>query len=311
MPLQTVHRPVTLDDVAGNETTVESLRSVLGRKKDKPHSFLFTGNSGCGKSTMVGILKNELKCSKHDFYEYNTSNTRGIDTIRDIIDNSQFAPMAGAVKLFVLEEAAGLTGPAQESLLVILENPPAHVFFALCTTEPEKLKPTIKRRCHTYDMKPLSTSQIIDLLNKILEKEGVADFPENVLIKIASVCDGSPGKALILLDTTIDVQDDAIAFQVIEDATVATSNIVEIARVLIKGGGEWQSIASMVKGLTGEPEGIRRAFLGYFKAVLLNNGSDRIANILEAFFDSCAYSGAGGLVLEIYRAWQRSVDVPF
>ena len=307
MPLHTNHRPANFDELIGNESVVASLKSVLSREKDRPHSFLFTGDSGCGKTTCARILKTELNCSNSDFYLYNSSNTRGIDTIREIIDNCQFAPMNGDVKLFILEEFHQVTGPAQEALLVILEEPPSHVYFALCTTEPEKLKPTIKRRCHVSEMKPLLLPELNKLLNQVLQKEGIKSFPDDVINKIISVCDGSPGKALNLLDTVIDIPNDDQAFKAIEDATVSESNIAEIARILIKGGGQWQSIAQMINGLSGEPESLRYAFLGYFSKVLLNNQSDRVAEILTVFMEPVMYSLRPGLIAEIYLAWKASL----
>jgi len=314
LPLHTVHRPKTFDEIVGNESTVESLKAVLSRKKDRPHSFLFTGNSGTGKTTCARILKDELNCSNSDFYNYNASNTRGIDTIRDIIDNCQFAPMNGDVKLFILEECHMWTPQAAESILVILEQPPEHVFFALCTTEPAKLKPTVKRRCHLSEMKPLLLPEILKLLESVLEKEGVKEFPDDVLVKIADVCNGSPGMALNLLDTVIDIADNETAFLAIESATVSEANIAHIAQVLIKGNGQWKDVAILVKGLSGEPESLRYAFLNYFNKVLLGRGkdTDRIAEILTVFMEPCMYSGAGGLTTEIYLAWKASIPTtPF
>jgi len=266
--------------------------------------------AGTGKTTMARILKGELNCSNSDFYLYNASNTRGIDTIRDIIDNCQFAPMNGDVKYFVMEECHMWTPQAGESILVLLEEPPSHVYLALCTTEPSKLKPTIKRRCHISEMKPLLLPQILKLLKSVLEKEGVKEFPNGILTKIADVCDGSPGKALNLLDTVIDVADDETAFQAIEDATVSEASIAQIAQVLIAGNGQWQSIAKMITGLSGEAESLRYAFLGYFSKVLLNNrsGSDKIAEVLTIFCEPVMYSGAGGLTAEIYLAWKASIQ---
>jgi DNA polymerase III gamma/tau subunit len=308
MPLHTIHRPQTLDDIIGNESVVESLRAVLSRDKDRPHSFLFTGNSGCGKTSMSRILKHELQCADSDFYLYNSSNTRGIDSIRDIQESCQFAPMNGDVKLFSMEECHMWTPQAMESVLVLLEEPPPHVYFVLCTTEPEKLKPTVRRRCHSYEMKPLNTIQLNKLISRTLLKEGVKEFPDDVINKIISVCDGSPGKALNLLDTVIDVADDEHAFKVIEEASISESNIAEIARMLLSGNGLWSSIARMIEGLTGEPESLRRAFLGYFGKVLLNPQSnfDKVAAIMMNFMEPVFNTGKPGIALAIYFAFKES-----
>ena len=199
-----------------------------------------------------------------------------------------------------------LTVPAQESLLVILEEPPKHIYFALCTTEPAKLKKSLKRRCHSYEFAVLTPIQIKKLLKDILEKEGVKDFPKEVIEKIADVCDGSPGKALNLLDTVIDVTDDKTALDAVENATITEANIAEIVRLLLSGRAQWSEIATLIKGLSGEPESLRYAFLGYFNAVLLDKGTDRVAEMMMAFQESVMYSGRGGLTLAIYFAYKAA-----
>jgi DNA polymerase III subunit gamma/tau len=307
MPLHLTHRPKNLDEIVGNENTIEALRSVLDREEDIPHSFLFTGPAGTGKSSLARILKTELNCSDSDFFNINTASSRGIDTIREIIDNSQFAPMLGKIKIFLLEEVHGLTTQAFESLLVLLEEPPKHVVLILCTTELAKIKATIRRRCHHTELQSLSLPQIKKLLKSTLEKENVSEFPDAVLERIASVCNGSPGQALNLLDTVVDIRDDDTALKAIEDATVSEANIAEIARMLLSGREQWSSIAKLIKGLSGEPESLRYAFLGYFNAVLLGGkNSDKVAAITMPFLESCMYSSKAGLTMAIYFAFKAS-----
>lgn len=311
MPLHTIYRPHNLSEIIGNESVVDSLKSVLAREKDIPHCYMFVGPGGCGKSTFARILKEELGCSDADFYHYNAASkkSRGIDAVANIEDSMQYGPISGKIKIFHCEESHQFTPQAQESLLDMTEEPPSYVYFILCTTEPDKLKPTLIRRFHKYEVKPLNTIQLNKLINRTLEQEGVTTFPEEVIQKIISVCDGSPGRALNLLDTVIDLADDDQAFKAIEESTVSESNIAEIARMLLSGRGQWQSIAKMIDGLSGEPESLRYAFLGYFNKVLLNSKpgqEERISEIMIPFMDSIMYSGKGGLTMEIYLAFSAS-----
>jgi DNA polymerase III subunit gamma/tau len=310
--LQLAHRPTIFDEIMGNESAVESLRSVLTRETDIPHVYLFTGQVGGGKTSLAFIIKEMLGCSESDFYYYNAASTRGIQTIRDIIDSCQFMPMNGKIKFFLMEEAHGITGDALNALLKFMEFPPNHIYMAFCTSEIEKMgtpaqRAAFKRRCHHTELKPLSLPEINKLLKTILEKENVSEFPNAVLEKIADVCKGSPGQALNFLDTVIDIADDDTALKAIEDATVGEANIAEIARILLSGRGQWSNIAKLIKGLTGEPESLRYAFLGYFNAVLLGGkNSDKVAAMMMPFTDTIMYTGKGGLTLAIYFAFRES-----
>ena len=309
MPLQTIHRPKTLDDLIGNEAVVESLQSVLSRETDVPHVYLFTGPAGSGKTSTAFVVKDMLGCSDTDFYY---SSARKIEDINEILNNSTYFPAMGSIKFFLIEEAHRITGPALDTLLKFLEFIPDHVYFGLCTSEPERWSAAkykaLKRRCHHSTLQYLGLPQIKKLLNKILEKENINDFPEDVITKITEVCGGSPGQALNLLDTVIDITDNSLALKAIEDATVTESNIAEIARLLLSGKAQWFDIAKLIKGLAGEPESLRYAFLGYFNAVLLGKGTDRVAEMMMAFQESVMYSGKGGLTLAIYFAYKASTS---
>ena len=146
--LQVKYRPKTLKGFYGNDAIKDSLGNCLS-KTGIPTTFLFTGPSGTGKTTLGRIVGNTLEIDPINVNVYNAASTRGIDTIREAIEKAKHSPMFGGKKrIYIFEECHGLTGNALEALLDFMEHPPENVFIILTTTEPSSLKVTIKRRCH-------------------------------------------------------------------------------------------------------------------------------------------------------------------
>jgi DNA polymerase III gamma/tau subunit len=201
-----------------------------------------------------------------------------------------------------------LTGQAQEAILEIIHKPPPHVFFALCTTEPEKLKLTLKRRCHKYEVEPLKRGELLKLLTRVLKEEGIEDYPKEILSKIVSASGGSAGIALNLLDTIIDIADDKEALETIEATTVSETAVNEVAQSIMNGDA-WSTFSKKVKGLKGDAESLRRAFASYFGKVMIGSKSEEKASImmeiLEPFMDNTTtmYSGKAGLDYSLTFAW--------
>jgi len=324
MTLSVNYRPKTLDDIIGNEVAIESLGSVLSREEDVPPSFFFTGIPGSGKTTLARIIKEHLNISDMDFYEYNAANTRGIDTIRQITNNCQLSPMGGDRKLYLLDEVHMQTGYALQAILKLLEEPPKHVHFALCTSEPSTIKSNllkaIRRRCHECELKPLMRSQIVKLLKSVCKKEEI-DFPVAVLRKIAKSCWGSAGQALSMLDSVIDIEDESKAEEAIENLVISESSIAEICKLLIDNKlsaiNKWHNIKKLLKTLSGDPESNRHGFLNYLNKVMLNHDKGlptKLAGIISCFTDSFMYTGKAGITLACFFACMESeskMDVPF
>lgn len=308
MALHTKYRPPTLDFFWGNDSIKQSILSIVQRKEpDKGESFLLTGPSGCGKTTMAYIIKTLFGCSDEDCIYYNAANTRGIDTIRDIDSKVGYAPLNGPVRVFILDECHQITGPAQEALLKNTETPPGHVIFILCTTEPEKLKVTSKRRLHQYHMKGLDRPQIVEFLKGVCVAEGKPDFPIQVLRKISGACWESPGQALKLLDEVIGLADPSQAEMAIDDITVSEVEVKELCKIILDGSipssKKWRTLSGLLRGFNGDAEQTRRAILGWLSWKLLEGGQTIAkAQVMACYTDTFMYLGKPGLVLATYLA---------
>ena len=302
------YRPNSLDEVAGNKSLISSLKSLLESKTNLPHSFLFTGPSGCGKTTLGRILAKELGCSLDDFKEVDSGDFRGIDSIREIRKQMRMSPINGPCRIWLIDECHQLTKDAQNALLKALEDTPKHVYFILCTTDPQKLLKTIKTRCTPYEVKPLADKAIGRLLKNIARKEDV-DLPKEVREQIARDSLGSPRQALVLLGKVIHLPEEEM-LEAAEKSAEEESEVIELCRMLLNPDQSWGKISRLIKGLNQEPESIRRAILGYFSAVLLSNTkkNKRAADVMECFLDHFYDSGKAGLVLS---CWQACDDVPF
>ncbi len=300
LPLHTKYRPQTLEEFVGNDAIKESLRTILSRTSGEVRAFLFTGPSGCGKTTLGRIVANELKCSEQDFHEFNVASVRGIDTIREIASNSRYFPLGGKTKIYLLDEAGKVTVDAQNALLKLLEDPPNHVRFILCTTDPEKLIKTIKTRCTTFALTSLRKQELIKILKWVCEEEKV-DIGLPTLQKIAECADGSPRQALVLLDQIIDIEDEETALQTIVNLSIGENNIIELCQELLKVRPNWQTLTKMLANIDEEPEKLRYAVLSYMSKVLISSPSDKVESIIISFLDTYIYSGKTGLLLSCFR----------
>ncbi len=302
MPLHIDYRPQNLDEVFGNDAIKTSLKSVLARE-DRPHAYLFTGGSGMGKTTFGRIIKDMLGCSESDYYEFNTANSRGIDTVREISQNVVYAPLEGSCKVFLLDECHQFTGPAANALLKVLEDTPKHVYFILCTTDPDKLIKTIITRCSTYQVQALKDKEMSALIDWVLECEE-KKISKEVQKEIVRVAEGCARQALVILDQVVDITDEKEALASIAAVSVGEAEVVDICRALI-GKESWNNVREKVKLVLAktEPEKLRYAILGYFSAVLLNSKqNDRASEIIDLFSENTYSTGKAGVVNMIYLA---------
>src|SRR4030065_372424 len=224
------YRPKTLEEVFGHKEIKESLKSLF-KEKAFPHTFLFSGPSGTGKTTFARIIANMLG-SNGDIIEVNTANTNGIDFIRELNEIARKSPLLGNNKVFILDEVQQLTKEGQNCLLKLLEDSPKYSYFILCTTDPQKLLPTIQNRCLSYTLKALSNKDIESILVHVTTLEKI-ELLEDVLNLLVYKSEGCPRKGLVMLDQVKDIKDFDKICALLADELDKENEIIELCRMMI------------------------------------------------------------------------------
>jgi len=308
MSLQVKHRPNTFKEFIGNETTIESLTNVL-KKDPPPAAYLFVGGPGTGKTSIGRVLGNELGCHESEFVEYDAGDDRSVDSIRRMKSGLMSHPLEGEKKVILLDEAHSYLKPAQNALLKTLEEPPPYAHIILCTTNPESLMDTIKRRCHIYELESLNASHLHKLLKRIIKKEKVKKYPVKTRNKIVELSEGSAGAALKYLDMVIDFTSSKKAIKTLKSAGTAQSDVIDICKILwnddMSDKNKWFQMKKVLTGFTGDAEQARRGILGILSKTMLKRDLDsniNLAGVLENFERNFYDSTMSGLRLACYKS---------
>ena len=222
------YRPLTFESVVGQQHIVSTLEHAVTEGR-LSHAYLFCGPRGTGKTTMARILAKSLLCehaeaaraqgasgcmpdgdcpecqaiaegTHPDVYELDAASRTGVDNVREEIVNSvSFAPVRGAYKVYIIDEVHMLTTAAFNALLKTLEEPPAHVVFILCTTDPQKILETILSRCQRFDFHRISNEDLVGRMREICEQEGFA-YDAEALEIVAKHARGGMRDALSTLE---------------------------------------------------------------------------------------------------------------
>lgn len=300
MGLYQDYRPQTLDEVYGQESTVQALASLLERVSEAvPHAMLFAGPSGCGKTTLARIVAQELECSEFDLKELDIADFRGIDTIRSIRQTMACKPMQGQVRVWILDEAHKLTRDAQNALLKALEDTPEHTYFMLATTEPKSLLKTIQTRCTTFELSEIDEEDLEDLVESVAEAEEV-ELPEGLATIIAGKAQGSARMALVILDKVIGLEGDEME-EAAQSFQSAEKQTIDLCRTMLKKP-KWKDVAVILRELEEDPETVRRSILGYMNAVLLKSANPKAYAIAACFAEPYYNTGKAGLTMSCFEA---------
>lgn len=215
-------RPKTFADLVGQEHVVKALQNALDKGR-LHHAYLLTGTRGVGKTTIARILAKSLNCENPnngepcgqcqsctqidsgrfvDLLEIDAASNTGIDNIREVLENAQYAPTSGKYKVYIIDEVHMLSKSAFNAMLKTLEEPPEHVKFILATTDPHKVPVTVLSRCLQFVLRNMTPQQVASHLSHVLQVENIPAEPAALQL-LGRAAAGSMRDALSLLDQAI------------------------------------------------------------------------------------------------------------
>ncbi|CAM5277627.1 DNA polymerase III subunit gamma/tau [Rhodanobacter lindaniclasticus] len=252
-------RPRKFAELVGQEHVVRALTNALDTGR-MHHAYLFTGTRGVGKTTIARIFAKSLNCERGqsadpcgecsvctavdegrfvDLLEIDAASNTGVDDVREVIENAQYAPSRGRFKVYLVDEVHMLSKNAFNALLKTLEEPPPHVKFLLATTDPQKLPVTVLSRCLKFNLKRLLPEQISGQMRHILGAENIS-YDDGAIGELARAADGSLRDGLSLLDQAIAYGGGALHADDVRTmlGSVARGQVLGVLDALAAGDGE-------------------------------------------------------------------------
>ena len=248
-------RPRNFTEMVGQEHVVQALVNALDSER-LHHAYLFSGTRGVGKTTIARIFAKSLNCDQGlsskpcgecasctevdqgrsvDLIEIDAASRTGVDDMRELLDNVQYAPTRGRFKIYLVDEVHMLSKHSFNALLKTLEEPPPHIKFLLATTDPQKLPVTVLSRCLQFNLKRMSRQQILSHLQYLTDQEKV-EAETAAMVLLSSAADGSMRDALSLLDQAIACGGGSVSLSTTEImlGTISRDYLVKIFDSLVQ-----------------------------------------------------------------------------
>lgn len=286
------YRPTKWSEIVGHKAQVDALRQVL---KDKgAQTFMFTGPAGVGKTTLARLAAKEFGAD--DLIEIDGATFNGVDDMRRVQESLVYQPFGGGKRAILIDEAHRLSGNAWDSLLKATEEPPEHVAWFFCTTNPAKMPKTLKTRCFPVTLGDVDDRDLEQLIDEVCEAEGVnldSDF-RGLVVHHAQ---GSPRQALVNLSAVWSAKNYSHASELLRVAVASSDAVIALCQDMLKGVTFTTAVAHVNEIKDTDAEGVRIVVTRYFSKVLMKGQSDKTyvfcLNVLEAF--SQPYNQSDGL----------------
>ncbi len=269
--LTTAYRPQTFEEVVGQKPICKILSRAASESKIAP-AYMFSGTRGVGKTTIARILAKAINCQQApvaepcnncyscqqitqgtcmDVFEIDGASHTGVDHVRKLNEDVEYAPLECRYKVIIIDEAHMLSRSAFNALLKTLEEPPKHAIFILATTEPHKFPATIVSRCQHFVFKRIPQRELERYLSSILEKEGI-DFEQNALSMLVRKGSGSVRDSLSLLSQIIALGEKNVSLEIVQEVLGVAGHEIMIELMKAFSYKDCSALVSLVRKLFGE-----------------------------------------------------------
>lgn len=310
MDLHTKYRPSNLDSIVGQPQAVKQLRGFLAENK-VPHVLGFYGPPGVGKTTLARIMANEVGATDMNITEINLAVKNGIDDVRSLQERCALRPLGGKNAAFILDEAHSLTKQAYQGLLKLFEDTPKHVYFFLCTSQPEKIDKAIKTRVTGINLHAVSEKELMNLMASVLTAEGCElSLSPELLEPIAKAANGSPRQALVYLSQALACKFDPATMASLFAESDEKVNYFPICEaIMFPKQNDWGRIYGLIMSIPeDEVESARWMILSYAKSCMKNQKNcERASRVIQAMKSPFYDSKVAGFLSNYYLVWSKNV----